>query len=89
MAGKKVVIIGVGSIAFTPYILSQIVSSEEMKGFTVNLVDLDTSKLDIMRKLADKMVYEKKADVKVQRTVKRCEALKGADYVFTNRYRQS
>jgi len=34
-----------------------------MKEFTVSLVDLDTFKLDVMRKLADKMVYENKADV--------------------------
>jgi len=79
---KKIVVIGAGSLAFTPHILSDIVLSEDLKGSTVALVDIDAERLALMTKLADRMVNDKKADIKIESTLNRREPLRDADFVI-------
>jgi len=82
MIQKKIVVIGAGSLAFTPYILSQIVPSEDLKGSTVALVDIDEERLDLMTNLANRMISEKKADIKIESTTDRHKVLTGADFII-------
>lgn len=76
------VLIGAGSLAFTPHILSEIILSEDLRGSTIALVDIDAEKLELMTKLGNRMASEKKSDVKIESTIDRREALADADFVI-------
>jgi len=82
MVEKKIVLIGAGSLAFTPNLLSEMVLNEDLKGSTLGLVDIDAEKLGLMTKLAKRMVQEKGADIEVQSSVNRRDVLKDADFVI-------
>jgi len=77
------VVIGAGSLAFTPRFIVDLILSEEMRGSKIALVDLDAAKLDFMTKLANKLIEEKKADLEVEGTTDRRDVLKGADFVIS------
>jgi len=77
----KITIIGAGSLVFTPHILADIAMSEDLKGVEVCLMDVDKERLDLMAKLSDRIVAERKADMTVGQSTNRAEALRKADYV--------
>ncbi len=82
MVERKIVLIGAGSLAFTPNLLSEMVLNEDLRGSTLGLVDIDAEKLGLMTKLAKRMVQERRADMEVQSSVNRREVLKDADFVI-------
>ena len=81
MSETKIVLIGVGSATFGQGMLSDAIHTPEIDGSTIVLVDIDKEKLGIMRKIADKMISESSANLKIEDTVERKEALQGAEFV--------
>lgn len=80
---KKIVVIGAGSLAFTPHFIADLILSDVMRGSIVAFVDLDPDRLDLMTRLANKMIKAKNADLEIESTTDRLDALKGADFVIS------
>jgi len=81
---EKIVIIGGGS-PYVPGILysfSQI--QEEFAGSNICLMDIDSSRLPLMQKLAERMIQETGAGITVTSTTDIEEALPEATFVITN-----
>jgi alpha-galactosidase len=79
--GVKITVIGAGSLVFTPNILADLTKSSALAGSEVCLMDIDEERLNLMAKLADRIVRERKSNIIVDATTDRVEALKNADYV--------
>jgi len=80
--GPKIAIIGAGSLVFTPHILADIAMSDDLRGSDVYLMDVDEERLNLMAKLSDRIIEERKADMAVYYSTERAEALRKADYVI-------
>lgn len=80
--GPKITIIGAGSLVFTPHILADIAMSDDLAGSNVYLMDVDEERLSLMAKLSDRITQERKADMAVDYSTERAEALRKADYVI-------
>lgn len=78
----KIAIIGAGSLVFTPNILADLTKSSVLAGSDVCLMDIDEERLNLMVKLADRIVHERRSEISVSATTDRTEALKNADYVI-------
>ena len=63
--GPKITIIGAGSLVFTPHILADIAMSDDLRGSDVYLMDVDEERLNLMAKLSDRIIEERKADMAV------------------------
>ena len=81
----KIVLIGAGSSSFGRGQIADIVQAEEFRGrrVTLTLVDLNEPNLRAMEGLARRMVEHVGADIVIDSTTDRCEALPGADYAIT------
>ncbi|MEM2479785.1 MAG: hypothetical protein QXM44_03510 [Candidatus Bathyarchaeia archaeon] len=77
----KLVVIGAGSLAFTPELLAEMAISEVFKGVEIGLVDIDEEKLRVMEKVASRVINETRAEISVEVSVDRRELLKNADFV--------
>jgi alpha-galactosidase/6-phospho-beta-glucosidase family protein len=58
----KIVIIGAGSVAFTPAILSGLGTDARYRGATIGLVDVDRQALDLIGRFAARVSREFKLD---------------------------
>ena len=83
MRTQKIVIIGAGSTEFTPGLLADLVTSDQLQDTEVALVDIDPEAVDTMTRLAQRMSQARGAGLKVSGTIDRREALPGADFVTT------
>ena len=84
-SGKpKVTLIGAGSHVFGLRLAVDLLSYPELKGFTLSLMDIDRSRLEFTASLVKKVIEQSKAEVNLQVTLDRKEALKNADYVVTS-----
>jgi alpha-galactosidase len=72
----KITIIGAGSLVFTPHILADIAMSDDLRGSNVHLMDVDEERLNLMAKLSDRIIKERKADMTVDYSTERAEALR-------------
>ncbi len=79
---KRIVIIGAGS-HFTPGLLGDFISASELAGSVIVLHDIEPFGMEIMEKLGKRIVEEKDASLKIESTLDRREALKGADFVIS------
>lgn len=79
---SKIVIIGAGSIVFSRGLIADIVLSKELSGSTVGLCDIDPEALDIITRLAKRMVIESEADITIESSTDRLELLPNANYVI-------
>ena len=82
MSKQKIVIIGAGS-HFTPGLLGDFTNAEELMGSTIVLHDIEAFGLEIMARLGQRMVKEKNADIHIESTLDRREALTEADFVIS------
>lgn len=84
MERKKMVIIGAGSAMFTQGLVMDLMRKNPGgHRWKVSLVDIDGGVLEDVHRLVRKMVEGRGADLEVERTTDRREALPGADYVVT------
>lgn len=80
----KIAIIGGGSSIFTPQVISLVVKSELLRGSTVSLMDINQRRLELMNQLCKKLVEKTGADIRIECTTTRLEALTNADFVITS-----
>ena len=78
----KITIIGAGSGVFTRNLVRDILSYPELSGSTISLMDIDARRLEYMRKALQRLVEQEQYPAKLEATLNRKEALKGADYVI-------
>ncbi|MBZ0286808.1 MAG: glycoside hydrolase family 4, partial [Anaerolineae bacterium] len=77
----KVVVIGAGSLFFGRQAIWQMVHSPHLNTGTLALVDNDASRLDRMAKLAEMVIAENNAPLKLEAAYNWKDVLPGADFV--------
>ncbi len=83
MKGLKIAVIGGGS-TYTPELLEGLITrKDELNVRRVVLMDIDRKRLDIVGRLAKRMVEKAELDIDVVLSTNRQAAIKGADYVVT------
>jgi alpha-galactosidase len=80
----KIVIIGAGSVAFTPALLSGFGSDKRYKGITLGFVDVNEEALELVTKFAGRVSDELGMGWKIEASTNRKEVLPGADIVTTS-----
>jgi len=80
----KIVIIGAGSVAFTPAILSGFSVDPYYRDATIGLVDVNSEVLDLMERFAKRASNELGLDWKIEASTDRRDVLPGADVVTTS-----
>jgi alpha-galactosidase len=79
----KITFIGAGSLGFTKELVRDILTFPLLEGATIALMDIDAERLAWAKKNVEKLVLEGKRPAKVEATLDRAAALKGADVVLT------
>jgi alpha-galactosidase len=79
----KITFIGAGSLGFTLELARDILTFPLLQDATLSLMDIDAERLEWAKKGVEKLIAAKQAPAKVEATLNRAEALKGADVVLT------
>jgi len=83
VGGLKMCVIGGGS-TYTPELIEGFIErGDELPVATIALMDIDENRLRVVGGLAERMLRTAGADIELQLTIRRREALEGADYVIT------
>ena len=80
----KIAIIGAGSIRFANQLIVDILSFPAMQGTTITLMDIDKDRLDVVRRVAERIISSGNHKATLECTLDRREALTGADYVLVS-----
>jgi alpha-galactosidase len=78
----KVAMIGAGSVVFSKNLTGDILSYPEFKNATFSYMDVDADRLEVGANLCRKVAKELGANPKIEATLDRREALRGADFVI-------
>ncbi|MDR0831649.1 MAG: alpha-glucosidase/alpha-galactosidase [Bacillales bacterium] len=78
---KKLVFIGAGGIEFTRRLLTDILSVRELRDFEITFMDINEKNLQMVTQLCQRDIDSNGLNIKIQATLDRREALKGADYI--------
>ena len=78
----KIAFIGAGSFGFTRGLVRDILSFPAFADSTIALMDIDTERLNSIKKAVDRIVAEGHYPAKIIATTDRAEALRGADGVL-------
>lgn len=78
----KVTFIGAGSVIFAKQVMADILSFSELQDVTFSLMDIDAERLRVAKLMAEQFSRKHGGKAKVETTLDRREALKGADYVI-------
>ena len=78
----RIVFIGAGSLGFTRRLVRDILTFPLLRDSTLVLVDIDKERLDFARKAVQSIVQKGKYPARVEATLDRKTALKGADAVM-------
>ncbi len=81
---KRIVLVGAGSTSFGPEILSDIFLSDILKGSTIVLHDIDKKKLGMIYEIALKESKIRNNIFNIERSTKRSDALKDADFIINS-----
>jgi alpha-galactosidase len=79
----KIAFIGAGSLGFTVELVRDILTFPLLQDATLSLMDIDTERLEWAKKGVEKLVEAGNHPAKVEATLDRVEALRGADVVLT------
>ncbi len=77
----RIVFVGAGSGIFTRRVVADLLCEPALSGGTIVLMDVDETRLRLIRRLVGKLVRVNKCDMKVEATTNRRKALAGADFV--------
>jgi alpha-galactosidase len=80
----RIAIIGGGSTTFVPPLLKLFIASAPLHGSTIVLMDVDAQRLELMEAVAQRLVTHAGADLKVESSTNRREALTATDFVLVN-----
>jgi alpha-galactosidase len=78
----KIAFVGAGSVVFASRLLTDILCHPELRDSTISLMDINAERLGLIDRLARLTVSKYAPEAKVESTLDRAEALKGADYVI-------
>lgn len=81
MTKVKIAIIGAGSVAWSTKIIRDLCVTPGLYGSRIILVDINKERLDLTYGFATRYASEVKADLKIEKTMNRREALVAADFV--------
>jgi alpha-galactosidase len=84
MGGARVTLIGAGSHVFGLRLAVDLMTYPELKGSTLNLMDIDKDRLEFTARLVRMAAEQSGAEMRIHATTDRREALKDADYVVTS-----
>ena len=84
MTGIRLVYIGGGSTRAPGTVASLVERGTAFAGSEIVLVDLDADRLDVVRRLTERMASVRGLDLRVTATLDRAAALDGADVVLTS-----
>lgn len=84
MAAVRLVYIGGGSTRAPGTVASLVERGSAFAGSEIVLVDLDPERLDVVRRLLERMAVARGVDLRVRTTLDRRTALDGADVVLTS-----
>ncbi len=79
----KITFIGAGSLGFTGELVRDILTFPLLEGSTISLMDIDAERLAWAKKGVESLTAAGKRPAKVEATLDRAKALKGADVVLT------
>ena len=79
----KITFVGAGSLGFTSELVRDILTFPLLDGATLSLMDIDAERLAWAKKGVEKLASAGNHPAKVEATLDRVEALKGADVVLT------
>ena len=80
--GCKIVVIGAGGACFVTGFVKDICESKYLQGCTLSLVDINEKRLLEAKGVAERYRDEIHANINIEATTDRKQALKGADYVI-------
>jgi alpha-galactosidase len=81
MTGVKLVLIGAGSSTFALPLVRDLCSTAGLSGSVAVLVDPDTTRVAVVRRVAERMASELRSDIRFEVAASREEALANADFV--------
>jgi alpha-galactosidase len=84
MAGPKITYIGAGSSVFAARLICDLVATPGLDGGTFALVDIDAERLDLSRRVTEKVVQASGKDWQVVSSTQREELLPGSDYLINS-----
>lgn len=79
----KITFIGAGSLGFTSELVRDILTFPLLEDATLSLMDIDAERLEWARKQVESLIEAGHRPARVEATLDRVEALKGADVVLT------
>ena len=79
----KITFIGAGSLGFTGELVRDILTFPLLEDATISLMDIHAGRLEWAKKGVEKLIAAGNRPAKVEATLDRAEALKGADVVLT------
>jgi len=79
----RLTIVGAGSFVFARRLITDMLTFEALKDSIITLMDINTVKLELMTKLAKRMVDQEGTDAVIESTTDIEEACVDADYVVT------
>ncbi len=85
----RIAIIGAGSGMFSLSLVKDICLTPGLRGSTVAFMDLDAQRLEAAFQLCSRYAREAGADLRLERTTDRIEALTGADFVINTALAES
>ena len=84
MRVPKVTFVGAGSAVFARQLMTDILAIDGLDEGVFALVDLDATRLELARRIAERLVQIKGKRWKVVASTDRCEVLAGTDYVINS-----
>ena len=84
MAGPKITYIGAGSSVFAAQLIRDLVATPGLDGGTFALVDIDAERLDLSRRLTEKVIAVSHKDWQVVSSTQREELLPETDYLINS-----
>src|ERR687898_551071 len=79
----KITFIGAGSLGFTSELVRDVLTFPLLEDATISLMDIHAERLEWAKKGVEKLITAGDRPAKVEATLDRAEALKGADVVLT------
>ena len=79
----KITLIGAGSVVFARILIGDILLTPALRDCTVALMDIDPSRLERARQIIDRLIQQLGVPARVEATLDRREAIRGADFVIT------
>ena len=78
----KLAFIGAGSIGFTRGLLADVLAVPEFSQIEIAFMDINQANLDMVAQLCQRDIDANGLDIRIQTTLDRREALKGAKYII-------